>query len=616
MEQIALHEGDARVIRADTPAQGYVFDQWTGDTAYVDDPLAAVTIVTMPAADVEVTATYQIDDCMEYGLLYNWYVTQGTGNASLTSTDDWSVSRQTTTWDPNSDAQILANNIGGIENGYHLKEAGLTYWNTPNTNADNSYSFNARGAGSRMSSTGAFIEKKIYLDFWTNREVDSTLAFIAASLSSGSTSMAVSGSSVIRTGPKNTGISIRLIYTGAGTPTSYTGNDGKVYRVVTIGTQIWLADNLAETKYRDGSSIPEVTNGTTWSGLTTGALCAYDNDWANVGCGAVGVTTTTTTTVGPFALVVAGGSGASPQYSVDKTNWVGSTLADTYGGPIIYANNKWYAFANGMSRNYYTSTNGINWSSMGVVPIDSTQGTYDVCWTGKNYVICGQGSTLCDIAVSTDGITWTNKYKLASGMAQALACYDDYVLCGGSLLDLYSTDDGESWTAFTLSNVTDMYAACYNGSIWVIVGRGTSHTISTASGLPHLGTTGRGKTIFTTGGEDVAWNGSMFVAVGSGTNHAAYSYNGIDWTPLGLFTDISVMYDVKWDGDTWWMCGGVSTTAKGVFKSTNGIDWSPVAADVSSGFSLYTVGTIDQPNLYPALVSGLMPTTTTTTTTV
>ena len=80
---------------------------------------------------------------------------------------------------------------------------------------------------------------------------------------------------------KKRGHGIRLVYTGAGTPTSYTGNDGKVYRVVTIGTQTWLADNLAETKFRNGDTISEVTDNATWAALTTGARCVYNNDESN-----------------------------------------------------------------------------------------------------------------------------------------------------------------------------------------------------------------------------------------------------------------------------------------------------------------------------------------------
>jgi uncharacterized protein (TIGR02145 family) len=57
--------------------------------------------------------------------------------------------------------------------------------------------------------------------------------------------------------------------------------DGNGYYTVTIGTQVWMAENLKTTKYRDGTAIPNVTDGTTWGGLTTGAYCWYDNDIAN-----------------------------------------------------------------------------------------------------------------------------------------------------------------------------------------------------------------------------------------------------------------------------------------------------------------------------------------------
>mgnify|MGYP006914138474 FL=1 len=62
---------------------------------------------------------------------------------------------------------------------------------------------------------------------------------------------------------------------------TYTGNDGKAYRTICIGTQEWLADNLCETKYRNGDMIPIVTDNTAWAALTTGAMCYYDNDINN-----------------------------------------------------------------------------------------------------------------------------------------------------------------------------------------------------------------------------------------------------------------------------------------------------------------------------------------------
>ena len=60
-----------------------------------------------------------------------------------------------------------------------------------------------------------------------------------------------------------------------------TDADNNNYPVVEIGTQIWMAENLKTIKYRDGTVIPNVTDNTAWSNLTTGAYCDYDNDPGN-----------------------------------------------------------------------------------------------------------------------------------------------------------------------------------------------------------------------------------------------------------------------------------------------------------------------------------------------
>jgi uncharacterized protein (TIGR02145 family) len=39
-----------------------------------------------------------------------------------------------------------------------------------------------------------------------------------------------------------------------------------------------MTNNLTTKKYRNGDIIPQVTNQATWTGLTTGAWCYYNND--------------------------------------------------------------------------------------------------------------------------------------------------------------------------------------------------------------------------------------------------------------------------------------------------------------------------------------------------
>jgi uncharacterized protein (TIGR02145 family) len=57
--------------------------------------------------------------------------------------------------------------------------------------------------------------------------------------------------------------------------------DGNIYHTVTIGTQVWLVENLMVTHYRNGDAIPNVTGNTQWEAATTGAYCNYDNSAMN-----------------------------------------------------------------------------------------------------------------------------------------------------------------------------------------------------------------------------------------------------------------------------------------------------------------------------------------------
>lgn len=54
--------------------------------------------------------------------------------------------------------------------------------------------------------------------------------------------------------------------------------DGIVYETVSIGNQVWMAENLRATVYNDGTPIELVTDSSEWADQTNGAYCWYDNN--------------------------------------------------------------------------------------------------------------------------------------------------------------------------------------------------------------------------------------------------------------------------------------------------------------------------------------------------
>ena len=57
--------------------------------------------------------------------------------------------------------------------------------------------------------------------------------------------------------------------------------DGNVYQTIIIGTQVWMAENLKVSHYRNGDNIPTGHSSSYWSNLSTGAYAVYNNDVIN-----------------------------------------------------------------------------------------------------------------------------------------------------------------------------------------------------------------------------------------------------------------------------------------------------------------------------------------------
>lgn len=225
--------------------------------------------------------------CVEYGLLYNYFAIMD--SRKISSSDDWVIPTYTSGTTIEKVSTLVTYLGGSSVAGGAMKDTGFVYWQSPNSGATNSTGFNARGAATRSKTTG-FTGNFMQQMYFFTRDLNSTPTgnldnAIMYVLNYTNSSIYPQQNSEYCT------YSVRLVYKGVGTPTEYVGNDGHVYRVVTIGTQTWLADNLMETKFRNGDIIPwyganpsNYFTNAEWSILTTAGVCAYNNDENLVNC--------------------------------------------------------------------------------------------------------------------------------------------------------------------------------------------------------------------------------------------------------------------------------------------------------------------------------------------
>lgn len=236
-------------------------DYWYRVQAYNDDN----------TSDYSNTVSTKIEFAeINYGLLYNMYAFTDARNLANSG---WHVPTE-------AEINTLITYLGGGDTaGDKMRETGTEHWTTE-AGATNESGLTLRGSGER-NTDGTFDGLQQYYIFisTTAGVPNTTRGFV------------VSTSGIINTNfYYKEGHPIRLLKDSTskseGETGTYIGNDGKVYPTIAIGAigseQEWMAMPLAETKYRNGDLIPEVTNNATWAGLATGAWCYYNNDPSNM----------------------------------------------------------------------------------------------------------------------------------------------------------------------------------------------------------------------------------------------------------------------------------------------------------------------------------------------
>lgn len=218
---------------------------------------------------VVVTNELLVIETIKYGAMYNHYaITEGRGFAAT----GWGVMNI-------AEVTTFGTYLGGdAVGGGKLKETGLTYWDSPNTDATNEFDFNGRGTGLRSGTDGAFGNLK-GIGCCRLSNAGATLYILNAGNDDIQYASSEKSGAAVRAFRVAT--EEELLLPDGLVTAIYTGNDGKNYQCTKVGTQIHTADYLNETKYQNGDSIPVVTDNAAWAALTTGAMCYYDNDINN-----------------------------------------------------------------------------------------------------------------------------------------------------------------------------------------------------------------------------------------------------------------------------------------------------------------------------------------------
>ena len=205
-----------------------------------------------------------------YGRLYNLYSLLDSRNIAPSG---WHV--------PTSSELITLKNAAGdyATGAYSVIETGTTHWEAPNINATNSLLLSLVGGGFRYGNIskypGMFAGIKKFGNLaatdWYNLEYSNTPH-----------DSQTIGMTPYYTYSNTYGMSVRFIKDDSNNTGIMTDNSGYTYKTVKIGNQVWMASNLRGTKYRNGDTIPTVTDNATWAALTTGACCSYNNNdvWA------------------------------------------------------------------------------------------------------------------------------------------------------------------------------------------------------------------------------------------------------------------------------------------------------------------------------------------------
>ena len=314
------------------------------------------------------------------------------------------------------------------------------------------------------------------------------------------------------------------------------------------------------------SSIYTSTNGTDWShtdlSVELSSIELNKVEWLN------------------DQFVVVGDSG-TVLFSDDGVTWdAQSTGTGDYLIDVDWNGTLYVAASN---LNYFTSTDGVNWSSA-----ISTGGLVeDVAWSSTLGLFASVDLN-GRIVTSTNGSIWTERISVAEGAAlRTIIWGDGQFIAAGDEGEIVTSSDGISWQ--TLSSSMDLQNILWNGSQFYAVG-GFGKVLTSSDGITWI--------FHRTGDDgdymyDIADSGTRLLAAAQ--DYYMSSAADLSWSSRTSIGSTAVDNGVIWDGSQFVSVGdsgGIRVSSDGlshdyIYSTTTGT--SSYLTDVIYTGTLYVV---------------------------
>jgi uncharacterized protein (TIGR02145 family) len=209
-----------------------------------------------------------------YGNLYNWYAVDDPRGLAP---EGWHIATDNEIKELEmhlgmSESEANSTGYRGTNEGSKLG-GNAALWNDGELENDIDFEvsgFSLLPSGSCSGDNGDFAYLGVFGTIWSSSEFSSTHSWRRR--------LYYDYTTVTRNNDdKRDGFSIRCVKG----PAPVTDIDGNEYKTIQIGNQIWMAENLKVTHYRNSDPMPNVTGNSEWVGLSTGAYCYYANNSAN-----------------------------------------------------------------------------------------------------------------------------------------------------------------------------------------------------------------------------------------------------------------------------------------------------------------------------------------------